>query len=228
MMASNDHISNMEMVGVDYPKIILTAKQKETCLETSEDAFNLVKQFTDKRNEYCLCISTNEDDYPISVRVVSIGGRSEATISIPNMTREVLRENASGIIIVHNHPVGDCLPSKVDLEFIRDVKAAANAVGIELVDAIIIGPGGYQSMLAPLKKDDNDKTRFERYILPTFPDILLFSKTMKVIGLFMVCVVVIDKFAVTSGEAMVLLMFPAGWMAEMMVGVVRERWGDAD
>ena len=49
-----------------------------------------------------------------------------------------------GIILAHNHPSGDITPSKSDIELTRRIKEAANILGIELLDHIIIGDGKYK------------------------------------------------------------------------------------
>lgn len=45
----------------------------------------------------------------------------------------------SGIIIAHNHPSGRMEPSEQDIETTKRVKAGCTAVGLRLVDALIIG-----------------------------------------------------------------------------------------
>ena len=63
----------------------------------------------------------------------------------PVYPREVLKRalilNASALIVAHNHPSGDPKPSRADIEMTRDLKAAANALEIELHDHVVIGHG---------------------------------------------------------------------------------------
>jgi len=60
--------------------------------------------------------------------------------------REILKRsllcNAAGIIVYHNHPSGDPTPSREDREFTRRLKAAAEGLGIRLLDHIVVGSGG--------------------------------------------------------------------------------------
>jgi DNA repair protein RadC len=53
--------------------------------------------------------------------------------------------NASALIVVHNHPSGDPKPSRDDIETTRELKAAANALELELHDHIVIGHGKHAS-----------------------------------------------------------------------------------
>jgi DNA repair protein RadC len=63
----------------------------------------------------------------------------------PVYPREVLKRalilNASALIVVHNHPSGDPKPSRDDIEMTRELKAAANALEVELHDHVVIGHG---------------------------------------------------------------------------------------
>jgi DNA repair protein RadC len=51
-----------------------------------------------------------------------------------------------GFILAHNHPSGSLQPSQDDVAFIRATQRAAELVGIELYDHIIVGKGWYTSL----------------------------------------------------------------------------------
>ena len=53
--------------------------------------------------------------------------------------------NASALIVAHNHPSGDPKPSREDIESTRELKAAANALEIEMHDHVVIGHGKHAS-----------------------------------------------------------------------------------
>jgi DNA repair protein RadC len=67
----------------------------------------------------------------------------------PVYPREVMKRalilNASALIVVHNHPSGDPKPSRDDIEMTREVKAAAEALGITIHDHLVIGRKGHAS-----------------------------------------------------------------------------------
>lgn len=69
-------------------------------------------------------------------------GTADATIVHPrDIFRMALAENASGVIIVHNHPSGSCDPSEEDLRFTRRLLEAGDLLHIPLLDHVIIGTG---------------------------------------------------------------------------------------
>jgi len=65
-------------------------------------------------------------------------------------TREIMKRalilNASALIVVHNHPSGNTKPSQEDIEMTRELKAAAQALGLELHDHLIVGHGKHASL----------------------------------------------------------------------------------
>ena len=67
----------------------------------------------------------------------------------PVYPREVVKRaltlNAAALILVHNHPSGDPKPSRDDIEMTREVKAAAEALGITIHDHLVIGRKGHAS-----------------------------------------------------------------------------------
>ena len=49
---------------------------------------------------------------------------------------------AAGLILVHNHPSGQCEPSVEDIEFTEAVRKAGELVGVPLLDHVIVATGG--------------------------------------------------------------------------------------
>ncbi|MBT9776992.1 DNA repair protein RadC [Clostridium sp. MCC353] len=73
-------------------------------------------------------------------------GTVNASIATPReILIEALRYHAVKMIMVHNHPSGDPAPSQDDLRLTKRVYEAAELVGIELLDHIVIGDNSYIS-----------------------------------------------------------------------------------
>jgi len=64
--------------------------------------------------------------------------------------REVFRtaivESAAGVILVHNHPSGDPTPSREDRAVTVQLSSAGRAIGIPVLDHVIVGEGRYVSL----------------------------------------------------------------------------------
>ena len=60
--------------------------------------------------------------------------------------KRALLNNASNIMVAHNHPSGDPNPSKEDIQITERLKEAGNLLGINLLDHIIVGEDKYMSL----------------------------------------------------------------------------------
>lgn len=67
-------------------------------------------------------------------------GTATNTLAHPReVFRNAIREGASAIVCVHNHPSGDPAPSASDMQVTRQLREAARLVEIHLLDHIILG-----------------------------------------------------------------------------------------
>ena len=64
--------------------------------------------------------------------------------------REVFRfaieEAANSVVLIHNHPSGDPQPSQEDIRATKQLIEAGNAIGIKVLDHVIIGDGIFVSL----------------------------------------------------------------------------------
>ncbi len=73
-------------------------------------------------------------------RVEVTSGTATGSLVHPReVFRPAIREAATAVICVHNHPSGDPAPSSADLQVTRRLREAAQAVDIELTDHLILG-----------------------------------------------------------------------------------------
>ncbi len=63
-----------------------------------------------------------------------------------NIVKRALEHDASGIILAHNHPGGDAMPSQKDIDFTISLKALCRELDICLHDHIIIAGNGWTSL----------------------------------------------------------------------------------
>ena len=82
----------------------------------------------------------------IADAVVSIGTVRESVVSPREIFLMALKEKAVQIMLLHNHPSGDPMPSKADLEITARVAMLGAMMEIPLVDHMIIGDKTYYSL----------------------------------------------------------------------------------
>ncbi len=70
-------------------------------------------------------------------------GTATSSLAHPReVFREAVHHGATSVICVHNHPSGDPAPSAADVQVTRQLREAAKALDIALLDHVIIGQAG--------------------------------------------------------------------------------------
>lgn len=67
--------------------------------------------------------------------------------------KEALKENASFIVLAHNHPGGEVMPSIQDDEITKILVKNGQLIGIKVIDHLIVTPNSYFSYYENAKKN---------------------------------------------------------------------------
>ncbi len=83
-------------------------------------------------------------------RLIADEAQQKGTVDhTPVYPREVVKRalelGATALILVHNHPSGDPTPSQADIAMTREIKEAAEKLGIAVHDHLVIAAGGHSS-----------------------------------------------------------------------------------
>ena len=76
---------------------------------------------------------------------LSKGGITGTVVDVRIVFKTALEQNATGIILVHNHPSGVLQASEPDKQITRQLKAAGQALSINVLDHVIVTEIGYLS-----------------------------------------------------------------------------------
>jgi DNA repair protein RadC len=119
--------------------------QREIRIRSPEDIYNLIKHYADRRQERFLCISLNGAHEVLAVRVVTVGLVNKTIVHPREVFSDPIQDRASAICVAHNHPSGKLEPSGEDGEITRQLKDAADILGINFLDHIIFSIDGFYS-----------------------------------------------------------------------------------
>lgn len=99
--------------------------------------------------ECVVCITLNGSHKVIGTHVVSQGLVNQTIVHPREVFRPAINDNATAIIIAHNHPSGDLEPSPEDRDTTKRIKKAGDIIGIKVLDHLIVSPTvkGYFSFL---------------------------------------------------------------------------------
>ena len=81
-----------------------------------------------------------------SARRIAQGGLHGCALMTRDVLSPALRDGASAIVLVHNHPSGDPTPSREDISMTQSVRTCAELVGIPLLDHVVVARGGARSL----------------------------------------------------------------------------------
>ena len=116
-------------------------------IATPNDVFNLLqKDFIGKKQEVLKTVILNKNNAVISVVTNGVGGVDNVSVGIKEILSEPIKQMASSIILVHNHPSGNLKPSKADILFTKRINEHTKLFDIVLLDHIIVSNKSYISL----------------------------------------------------------------------------------
>ena len=116
---------------------------------TSIDACGkyLVPFFYERTNETVFLLCLDAKCKVLCCEKVGEGSVNSAGVPIRKIVEMALKENATSVILAHNHPSGLAIPSGEDIQTTRRVALALDAVEIGLVDHIIVADNDWVSLV---------------------------------------------------------------------------------
>ena len=118
------------------------------CIKTSKDVAQLLmEEMRYLKREVAKVVLLNNKNIIQKIEDIALGGGNFACLEPKEILREAINIGANRMILVHNHPSGDPTPSKADYNTNDRIYEAAELMGIELLDHIVIGDGEYKSLL---------------------------------------------------------------------------------
>lgn len=106
----------------------------------------LIEEMKFEKREIVKTIILNSKNIVLKIVDVCFGGTNSAILKPKDVLQEAIKIGAPKIILVHNHPSGDPTPSKNDFDFTERLVQASKIIGIELLDHIVIGDYGFESI----------------------------------------------------------------------------------
>lgn len=121
--------------SINYPEL-------DRKMNSPEKVSILAKNFLHLHTEseeylYMLCLNVKLE--MTSLFELSHGNVNSSIVGVREMFQKALLANAVNIIVMHNHPSGDCTPSREDINITKRMVEAGKIVGVDVLDHIIVG-----------------------------------------------------------------------------------------
>lgn len=129
-------IQRIEAVKVREPADCSYTDKKIDSPEKISIIFSFLKE---KIQETVLVVCLDTKNKILGYAEVARGSNNAAYVKIKDIALYPIITGATSIILLHNHPSGECEPSFNDIKLTNKVKDALEIFGIQLLDHIIIG-----------------------------------------------------------------------------------------
>jgi len=121
---------------IQMPLVKEARKEK---VRSPEDVARVCADLRDLAQESFHVLALNAKNNLINRYMVSVGIVDASLVHPREVFRQAIMENASNIVVTHNHPSGDSTPSAEDVRITRQIIEAGRVVGITVQDHVIIG-----------------------------------------------------------------------------------------
>lgn len=91
-------------------------------------------------------LSLNAKNAVLRLSTCYAGNVSASLVRVGELFRDAVRLDASGVILVHNHPSGDPTPSPDDLHLTAEAVAAGRLLDIDVLDHVVVGHDAWLSL----------------------------------------------------------------------------------
>ncbi len=122
---------------------------KRITIRTAEDAYRVFLTYWDSGKidfiEQFKLLLLNRSKKVLGIIDISSGGLAGTVVDIRLIFVAALKAKALSIIVAHNHPSGNPIPSHADIAITQRLRDAGKILTIELDDHIIITSEGFYS-----------------------------------------------------------------------------------
>jgi DNA repair protein RadC len=120
----------------ELPKVV-TSWEAYDCLKGVYPSLDYREFF------YILCL--NRNNKVLGYCQISSGGLSGTMADVRMIMQTALKSNSCSIILSHNHPSGNLVPSEADKELTKKIREAGKLLDIPVLDHLIITSESYFS-----------------------------------------------------------------------------------
>lgn len=119
--------------------------ERKKISSSSDAAIILQQQIGDLPNEEFWIMYLNQGNRIIKTEQISRGGITQTSVDVRLIFKRSLELMATGIILSHNHPSGNLVPSAADKSITQKIKEGALLLDIQVLDHVIVSQKNYYS-----------------------------------------------------------------------------------
>jgi len=117
-------------------------------ISSAKDVFNyFYEKLKNEKQENFFILILNSHNLVIHEELITKGILDSAILHPREVFKPAIKNSASKIVLVHNHPSGNPNPSEEDLNITEILIESGNLLGIKVLDHVIVTKNGYWSWI---------------------------------------------------------------------------------
>ena len=121
----------------------LVRELNKESIRSPEDVVRVCADISNLAQETFHVLMLNTKSYLINRQMITIGLVDASLVHPREVFRQAIVENATAILLVHNHPSGDPTPSAEDIKITKQLIKTGIILNIMVQDHVIIGDQSY-------------------------------------------------------------------------------------
>jgi DNA repair protein RadC len=128
-------------------RLPLEAPEERPVINSPKDAADLVQyEMSALEQEHLRVLLLDRRNRVLETVEIYRGSVNSSQVRVGEIFKEAVRKNASGVIVIHNHPSGDPTPSPDDVAVTRAIIQAGKLLDVDVLDHLVIGQGRWVSL----------------------------------------------------------------------------------
>ena len=112
--------------------------KKSSVLLSPRDVWERMEDIRGSKKEHFVVFYLDSRNQEIQREIISVGTLNESLVHPREVFEGAIKNNASSIILAHNHPSGDLGPSQADIEITKKLIHAGKILDIRIISHVVV------------------------------------------------------------------------------------------
>jgi DNA repair protein RadC len=134
-----DYPTQLLIVGELMERALADSMRERTYLDSAGLVKNYLKMhFAGYEHEAFVCLFLDAKFRLIDCEEMFRGSITSCTVYPREIAKAALKRNAANVLVAHNHPSGECMPSRSDHALTKQIRDALTTIDVALVDHVVV------------------------------------------------------------------------------------------
>ncbi len=135
-------VYSRDVVCENVPAYIITSR-----FTSPQQVYEMFRDLIRETKEVFIALHLDGKNRIVCFDRVSVGSLNQSIVHPREVFKSAILSSAAALILVHNHPTGDPVPSAEDVAITKRLSEVGELIGIRVLDHVIVGDGQYSSFV---------------------------------------------------------------------------------